>query len=412
MAHRLAPLVVFVLTLAASASAQPSFSASFGQGLEALQPTAEAGETQNSLAGAGTVQYLFANERARVFYDLGISDYASPGDWRTMAHETGGRYRFDLGSGNRHRLFTGGSVVLRRNGDSWDAADYNAVGGFANLELRPTDTIVFRTGYRVDLRKFPTFAPLDQLEHSAFASALVNFQTRTTLIGEVAFGAKHYEGTAAFTAVVPVDSAVVPGSGASGWRGNGGMHGSAGQAGLMSSLMTETITLPGSSGTDARLVTVLVRAAQSLASRTGLSVELQRRETFGDVPPAVVATPARFFDDGVYDDPYASDSTLARASLKSIVWLDIELGAHVSWQDKPYGATPALDAEGHPIDGVLRHDRVVRAAARAAFPIAPARTGAFDVQLLCGYDFTRDRSTTAAYTYTSHAIGVGIQVGY
>jgi hypothetical protein len=126
----------------------------------------------------------------------------------------------------------------------------------------------------------------------------------------------------------------------------------------------------------------------------------------------VVTTPARFFDDGVYDDPYASDSTLARVSLKSLAWHDIELGAHASWQDKPYGATPAFDAEGNTIDGVLRHDRVVRAAARASFPIAAARTGAFDVDLLCGYDFTRDRSTTAAYTYTSHALGVGIQVGY
>jgi hypothetical protein len=36
----------------------------------------------------------------------------------------------------------------------------------------------------------------------------------------------------------------------------------------------------------------------------------------------------------------------------------------------------------------------------------------FDVNLLCGYDFTRDRSTTAAYDYTSHAVSVGLQVRY
>lgn len=412
MERRLAALLSCALAIAAPAGAQPSFSVSFSQGLEALQPSAQTSEAQGSLAGAGTVQYLFANERARVFYDLGISDYASPGDWRTLAHEAGGRYRFDLGGKGQHRLFTGGSVVLRRNGDSWDAADYNAVGGFANLEVRPSETSVVRTGYRIDLRKFPTFAPLDQLEHSAFASALVNLQTRTTLIGEVAFGAKHYEGTVDITAVAPEEAAVAAGSGSGGWRGNGTSHGTPGQSGVMSSFVTETVTMPGSPGTDAQLVTVLVRVAQSLASRTGLSVELQRRETFGDVPPAVVTTPARFFDDGVYDDPYASDSTLARVSLKSIVWHDIELGAHASWQDKPYGATPAFDAEGNAIDGVLRHDRVVRAAARVSFPVAPARTGSFDVGLVCGYDFTRDRSTTAAYTYTSHAIGVGIQVGY
>ena len=415
MTRQLAALVLCALAVATSGAAQPSFSVSFGQGLESLQAPGETSDSQNSLAGAGSVQYLFADERARVFYDLAISTYASPGDWRTVAHEAGGRYRFDLGSSDQHHLFTGGSVVLRRNGDSWDAADYDAVGGFANLEVHPSATSVVRTGYRLDVRRFPTFTPLDQLEQSAFASALVNFQTKTTIIGEVGVGAKHYEGSAGYTTVVAGGgSTVLAGGngGSGGGQGNGGAHGVAGQAGIMQSLMTEPVAVPGSPSTDARLVTVLVRVAQSLASRTGLSLELQRRETFGDVPPAVVATPARFFDDGVYDDPYASDSTLARVSLKSIVWHDLELAANGSWQDKPYGATPAFDANGDPIEGVLRHDRVVRASARAVFPLAPSRTGAFDVDLVCGYDFTRDRSTTAAYTYTSHAVGIGFQVGY
>jgi len=413
MTRRLAVLVLCALGIAAAGSAQPSFSVSFGQGLEALQPSGEGRESQGSLAGAGTVQYLFAGERARVFYDLGISTYASPGDWRTIAHEAGGRYRFDLGASQQHRLFTGGSVVLRRNGDAWDTADYNAVGGFVNLELHPSATSVVRTGYRIDLRRFPTFTPLDQLEQSAFASALVNLQTRTSLIGEVGVGTKHYEGAPAFTTVVSSSNTIAGvNGGTTGGKSIGGAHGAGPQAGITSSLITEAVTVPGSPGTDARLVTVLVRVAQSLASRTGLSVELQRRETFGDVPPAVVATPARFFDDGVYDDPYASDSTQARVSLKSIVWRDLELAANASWQDKPYGATPAFDADGNPIDGVMRHDHVVRASARAALPVAPSRTGMFNVNLLCGYDFTRDRSTTAAYDYTSHAVSVGIQVGY
>jgi hypothetical protein len=411
MKRRIAISLFSAVAAATAATAQPSFSVSVGQGFESLQPSGEAGGSQGSLAGAGSVQYLFADERARVFYDLAISDYASPGDWRTLAHEAGGRYRFDLGRTDQHHLFAGGSVVLRRNGDSWDAADYNAVGGFVNLELHPSATSVVRTGYRIDLRTFPTFAPLDQLEHGAFASALVNLQTRTTLIGEVAFGAKRYEGTSPYTTVVISAPGVGLGGGTAG-RGSGGVHGNGSQAGIMSSLISDTVTVPGSPGTDARLVTVLVRVAQSLASRTGLAVELQRRETFGDVPPAVVTTPARFFDDGVYDDPYASDSTLARVSLKSIVWRDLELAAGASWQDKPYGATPAFDADGTPIDGVLRHDRVVRASARATFPVAPSRTGMFDLDFVCGYEFTRDRSTTAAYDYTSHTVGVGFQVGY
>ena len=53
--------------------------------------------------------------------------------------------------------------------------------------------------------------------------------------------------------------------------------------------------------------------AQSLGLRTGLSLEYTRRSVFGAVPPVVVTTPPVLFEDGVYDDPYASDASAARA---------------------------------------------------------------------------------------------------
>jgi len=60
-----------------------------------------------------------------------------------------------------------------------------------------------------------------------------------------------------------------------------------------------------------------VRAAQSLGERTGLSLQYTWRTVFGSVPPVVVSTPALFFEDGVYDDPYASDASAARAKPSS-----------------------------------------------------------------------------------------------
>ena len=57
----------------------------------------------------------------------------------------------------------------------------------------------------------------------------------------------------------------------------------------------------------AQQLTLLGRVAQSLGERTGLSLQATWRGTGGSVPPAVVTTPAGFFDDGVYDDPFASD---------------------------------------------------------------------------------------------------------
>ena len=305
-------------------------------------------------------------------------------------------------------------------------ANYNALGAFANLEWHPRDTATLRSGYRVDLRRFPTYAAMNQAQQTAFASGLVNLPSKTTFIAEVSVSAKHYEGVPSSVDMVathtPASSwtetggagagnGVGPGSGTGAGTGSG--SGSMGAlAGSLASLTFTPVTVPGTAPTNAQLVTGYVRVAQSLATRTSVIGEVSARETFGDVPPAIVTTPARFFDDGVYDDPFASDSRLGRVTLKSIGWRDVELSASASWQDKPYGATPALDATGSTVAGVLRHDHVTRAAASSTWPLAPSHTGRFAVNLIAGYDYTRHRSTTASYNYTSHAVSVGLGVGY
>ena len=405
-----------VCALTTSALAQPAFTATVGRGLDALQPTGAASDAQHNTAAGGAAEYVFADQRARAFYDVAVTDYTTPGDWRSVAQNFGGRYRFDLGTPNRS-LFLGSTIQLRRNGDAWQAANYNAVGGFANLEWRPRETATFRTGYRLDVRRFPTYAAMDQQEHTGFGSLLWNFQSRTTVIAEATVGTKHYEGAPSTTeflaqhATAPVvEGTWLPGSG-QGQAGKG-TTGQGNQGGAMSWLVFAPVTVPGTPSSSAQQVAMFVRVAQSLASRTSVLGEVSWRNAFGEVPPAVITTPARFFDDGVYDDPYASDSRLGRLSMKSIVWGDVELNASGSWQLKPYGATPALDGDGAPVQGVLREDRVTRASAFATWPILPSRTGQVELDLITGYDYTRHRSTTAVYNYTSHAVSVGFGVGY
>ncbi len=165
--------------------------------------------------------------------------------------------------------------------------------------------------------------------------------------------------------------------------------------------------------TTASQITLYGRAAQGLALRTGLSADLLVRNTFGDVPPAVVNTPVRFFDDGVYDDPFASDATSASVKLTQ-VWPALgELRVSGSWAARDYTSTPAYGLDGLPVpDGTLRADRLWRAGARFEFPMFPARTGPWEVGLTLGYDYVRSRSTDAFYRYDSHVIGVGASVRY
>lgn len=399
------PIVLLAVLLVAPATgvAQPSFTFTLGHGRESLRPAGQSSGTEQATNAAASLEQLLADERVRLSYDLDVATYAAPGDWRSVGHVFGGRYRHDIGASGRTRVFAGGDLTLRRNGSAWDAADYTAAGAFANIEHRPLATAAIRAGYRLDHRVFADYGGLDQTEHAAFASALVNFETRTTLLGEAAVGSKRYEGWPSSTVLQEVPS---PGS-ASGGRGSAG-RGPGGTPMWGQTLMP--VTIPGAPGTTAQRVTLLARVAQSLADRTGVSLEVTRRHVFADVAPAVVSTPPRFFDDGVYDDPYASDATQVRLSLKSIVRGDIVLSAQGSWQARPYGATPAYDAFGAPVAGVLRDDRISRGALIATVPLLPSRTGAFDVGVTVGYDVVRHRSTTALYNYTAHAVSVGFSL--
>jgi hypothetical protein len=131
------------------------------------------------------------------------------------------------------------------------------------------------------------------------------------------------------------------------------------------------------------------------------------------VPPALVTTPALFFDDGVYDDPFASEARGWRATLKHVRPGGATFEAWVDGVRKDFTATLALDAEGAPLQAAaLRADRIVRAAASVSLPLLPSRTGAVELSLLARYDFTRQRSNDAFYRYTAHGATLGLSVGY
>lgn len=163
----------------------------------------------------------------------------------------------------------------------------------------------------------------------------------------------------------------------------------------------------GTTGENARQWNVLLRLAQGLGDRTGASVQGFVRRTGGRVPPAIVATPAGFFDDGVYDDPYASDLGAVSGALKHIFGGGAELQASASWQRKDFTAVAALDATGQP-QSALREDRITRGGVALSLPL-PAPE-ACSLGLALEYGFTRSRSNDAFYDYRSHAVGLALRL--
>jgi hypothetical protein len=399
------PLFVFAVSaaLAAPAMAQPSVTASVSPGLTSFNGESGASGTVN---GSGQFEYLFKDERVRLVYELETGDFSTPGNWRFVSHSAGGSYRFAFDEKAKTSLYVGGDGYLRRNGDAWGAADFNGAGAFANLELRPGRATV-RSGYRLDVRRFPDSPAMNQTQHSGFGSVLVSFESRTTLIGEISVGSKHYEAVSSRTEVLAVHTDTETGAVTS-----GGMRGRGSASRAMANITLTPVVVPGSPGSSAQQVTVFARVAQSLAARTGLSVEVSRRRVSGEISPALVATPAMFIDDGVYDDLFASDATRGGVTLKSIVPKGIELTGSIFWNDKRYGATYAFDDDGVAVPDLLRRDRVTTAQGFVTWPLFPSRTGTVALDLITGYDYTKHTSTSALYRYTAHTIRIGLGVTY
>jgi hypothetical protein len=303
----------------------------------------------------------------------------------------------DLGSARKARLFTGGTASWRRNGGAWSDADYDAWGAFANAEWRPRIGVALRAGYRLADRSFAQLTELDQLEQDAFASANVNLPSRTTLILESHFGWKSYAGAA--PEVTPDVTSPPP---ATGGRGRG--------SGAHRAAVPSLVPAPASGGgEDAQQWNVLAHVAQGLAERTGAWARCFLRRTGGRVPPAIVVTPVGLFDDGVYDDPFASDLTALSAGAKHILAGGTTLRISGAWQRKDFTAVPALDADGSTLAGApFRQDRVSQLSAGLALPAAEAH--GFSMLLEIDYAFTRSRSNDVFHDYRDHVVGLTMTV--
>lgn len=398
--------------VATPAAGQPSVDVTFGRSLAPLSatdaPTTTVADSRQMTAGSVDLEHRVASAQMRLFYSLDAGTYNTPGDWSYYLHSAGGTWRSTKPDSTRPTLFIGGSAAWRANGASWAAADYRGLGAFANLDWRPRKTTTVRAGYRFDARTFPASPELNQREHGLFGSVLVNLPSRTTLIAEVRAGLKSYA-TGRDGIVVPVEVAsTAPVSGGNG-RGQG--LGGAYRHPMTSTLPSDTST--PSSLDPARLVSVMGRISQSLADRTGISLQYTGRLSFGGLPTAIVTTPALFFEDGIYDDPFASNAHAWRGTLKQVLSNGAQLEGGGTWLLKDYRATPPLNPDGTPdMTGGTRADRIWRAGAAWTQPVLSGRTGPIGLNLVVDYWYTAHHSNDAFYNYTSHALGLGVSVSY
>jgi hypothetical protein len=392
------------------ASAQPSITVSFGRALNSLTSTdTMTSDGRQTMGGSIDAEQKLATERLRLFYTLDAGDYTTAGDWRYYQNEVGATWQLRKGGTSGPSMFTGASGTWRTNGSSWEAADYRALGLFLNAEWAPRETRTIRAGYRADIRAFPDMPELDQVEHEGFGSFLVNFPSRTTLIVEGGAGAKRYDVLERATlATATLTPSVGSQAGLSRGRGAGLVSQASGPV-----MGSAAHPATGSVGGTAGQVTLLARIAQSLADRTGVTLQYLQRTSFGALPTAVVTTPALFFDDGVYDDPFASNARAVAGSVKQVLQNGMTIEGFGAYTQKDYRGTAALGLDGLALaSGELRADRIWRAGAAWSLPVLRERTGPLGLHLVLDYQFTRQQSNDAYYNYSSHGLGFGLSVSY
>lgn len=348
------------LSMTGAAAAQPAVKLTFGRAFDSIGLDGQV-YTGQAMAATLNAEYAVADGRVRLIYALDAATFASTGDWHYDSHTAGATFKIPFDA--HHAVFLGAAGSWRDNGTSWLSSDFGGVRLFANAELHPGPATV-RFGYRFDRRRFPDLRALDQNEHDGFAGVHLTLATRTTVIGEAHAGAKSYGSSTGPTA-------------------------------------------------SARQVAATARIAQSLGDRTGAAIQVSARSTAGRLPAAVLTMPVLFFDDGIYDDTFASNRWTLQADLKHLLSNGMILEGGCWTARKMYTQSPALDLDGYTLPGdPLRSDRVWRAGGSWTLPVLDGQLPRLALDLHVEYFFTRHGSNDFLYNYSSHSLEIGATVSY
>jgi hypothetical protein len=272
-------------------------------------------------------------------------------------------------------MSTGAAAFWRSNSGGWADAGFRGVNLQSTIE-RTVSRVTFTAAYNLYLRTFPEAAALNQQEHDGYVRALVNLQSRTTLVGVASSGWKRYDGD--LTEMI---------------RGRG-----------RSTISYTSVSQPA---TRTRW-TWSARIAQSLDDRTGVWIEHEQRRANGDTPPALVWTPPLFYEDGVYDDPYVVEARTWRAGARHVFARGDELAVRINHSVRDFDGLSVLDDAGTPITG--RSDTLWRNGLDAE--IVLRSTHALDLILLAGYGYVHNTSIDPAETYRSHIGSIGLSIRF
>jgi hypothetical protein len=155
----------------------------------------------------------------------------------------------------------------------------------------------------------------------------------------------------------------------------------------------------------------LLRAAQSLSSSAGISLQYLRRWNPRKQMPAITIGGTSFQgDEELWDDPYGYEGPVYTAALTAGVPWDMTMRASLEYADKSYSRRIYLATDAVDPTGPNRADRRRSAAIelKKTFDGVGMLNG---VTIVAAYSYVRNQSNDGYYDYSSGAFTLGIEVG-
>lgn len=228
----------------------------------------------------------------------------------------------------------GAAGQLRKYQPDFEIYDYRTLIAFAQLRWDRWQTTPLQLGYRFRYRDYQNLSELSYQEHFGFVQFKHFFPTRTTFIGELDFGQKKYINLQTAEPIIVV-TPNKPGKGKGGRYGKGNM--------VMPS--DTSIIAYNMAALKAQRASLSMKLAQSLFSKTGLSLEYLRQfQPANNIRYLAGMEYSYSKDDELYDDPYAYGSNGLEITLTQILPWQSTLKIYGSLIDKDYLYSIAADS--------------------------------------------------------------------
>lgn len=238
----------------------------------------------------------FHSTRVRFYYNGKLNYFKEYSERLFHSHKLASDASIPVGG--KHFLIAGFSWQRRFNQPDYQLYDYSNWLIYAQARINQWERLPIEAGYHLRKRVFHELSEFSFREHAGFFRLKYFFPTKTTLIAEINLAAKYYlEKQIIPQLIVRTDTLDSPGRG----RGKGNQKVKVIQD---TTLVASNLDVP-----QTNQVSILIKMAQSITPKTGLSLEYWRR--FKPVQNTrYLAGQAYTYtqDDELYDDPYTYGS--------------------------------------------------------------------------------------------------------